>query len=111
LTEAQKAEKYADGAEQLRKIQRTADRNTERLRAKAERRSAAGSKGLAAEAARKPTCRKTHPQTIDEKGKTARVHAKRRSDAMAEFLAAEAARLSARRKTNPLTAEQKAEKP
>ena len=48
LTEAQKVEKATVEAERLRKIQRTADRNSERLRVKAERRSAAGAKGLAA---------------------------------------------------------------
>jgi len=45
LIEAHKAEKVAADAERLRKIQRTADRNSERLRV---RRSAAGTEGLAA---------------------------------------------------------------
>jgi hypothetical protein len=49
LAKAQKAEKVATEAERLRKIRRTAYRNSERLRAKAERRSAAGSEGLVAE--------------------------------------------------------------
>ena len=44
LTEAQKVEKAAVEAERLRKIKRTTDRNSERLRAKAERRSASGLK-------------------------------------------------------------------
>ncbi len=48
LTEEQKVEKAAIEAERLRKIQRTVYRNSERLRAKAERRSDAGAKGLAA---------------------------------------------------------------
>ncbi len=38
LTKAQKAEKAAFDAERLRKIQRTANRNSERLRAMLERR-------------------------------------------------------------------------
>jgi hypothetical protein len=42
LREAQKAEKAAVEAERLRKIQRTADRNSERLRVMAERRSVTG---------------------------------------------------------------------
>jgi hypothetical protein len=42
LTEAQKAEKAAIEAERVRTIQRTADRNSERLRAMAERISAEG---------------------------------------------------------------------
>jgi hypothetical protein len=62
LTEAQKAEKAAVEAERLRKIQRTEDINSERLRAKAERRSAARAEGLAAEATRKSTRRKSHRQ-------------------------------------------------
>jgi len=37
LTKAQKAEKVAAEVERLRKIQRTADKNSERLRAMAER--------------------------------------------------------------------------
>ena len=54
LTEAQKAEKAAnDEAERLRKIHRTADRNSERARVEAERRSVAGAEGLAVEASRK----------------------------------------------------------
>ena len=56
LTEAQKVdEKVATEAERLRKIQRAAFRNSERLRAKAERRSAAGAEGLAAKSSRKST--------------------------------------------------------
>ncbi len=50
LTEAQKSEKAAVEAERLRKIRRAADRNSERLRAMAERRSAARAEGLATEA-------------------------------------------------------------
>jgi len=76
----------------------------------AERRSAAGVEGLAAEASRKSIRRKSHPSTVDEKAEKARSGAERRSAAGAEFLAADAIRKSARRKTNPLTAEQKAEK-
>ncbi len=58
LKEAQKAGKVAVEAERLRKIQRTVDRNSERLRAMAERRSAAGAdEGLAAEASRNSTRR------------------------------------------------------
>ena len=48
LIEAPKAEKVAVEDERLRKIQRTAYRNSERFRAKAERRSVAGTEGLAA---------------------------------------------------------------
>ena len=105
LTEAQKAEKAEVDAERLRKIQRKADRNSERLRVMAERRSVAGAEGLADEAFRKSTRRKSHPLTVDE-----RADAERRSVAGAEFLAAEATRKSAHRKTNPLTVEQKAKK-
>jgi hypothetical protein len=65
LTEAQKAEKVAaDKAEWLRKIQRTADRNIDRARAEVVRRSRAEAEGLAAEASRKSTRRKSHPLTI-----------------------------------------------
>ena len=110
LTEAQKAGKAAVDAERLRKIQRTVDRNSERLRVMAERRSAAGAEGLAAEASRNSTRRKLHLLTIDEKVEKARAEAKRRSAAGAESLAAEATRKSARSKTNPLTVEQKAKK-
>ena len=78
LTEAHKAEKAAVDAERLRKIQRTTDRNSERLRAKAERRSAIGAEGLAAEAYRKSTRHKTHPLTTDEKVEKARSEAERR---------------------------------
>ncbi len=46
MTKAQKDEKVAAKAERLRKIHRTADRNHERLRAKVERRSDAGTEGL-----------------------------------------------------------------
>ena len=53
LTEAQKVEKASTGAERLRKIQWTADRNSERLRAMAEIRSVAKAEGLAVEASRK----------------------------------------------------------
>ena len=110
LTEAQKVEKAAVEAERLRKIQRTTDRNSERLRVMAERRSVAGAEGLAAEASRKSTRRKLHPLTVDEKAEKVRVETERRNVAGAEFLAAEAARLSAHRKTIPLTADQKAKK-
>jgi hypothetical protein len=110
LTKAQKAEKAAVEAERLRKIQRTADRNSERLRAKAERRSVARVEGLATEASRLSTRCKLHPLTVDEKAEKARLEAVRRSVAGTEFLAAEAARKSACLKTNPLTAEQKAKK-
>ena len=86
MTEAQKIEKAAvDEAERLRKIQRMGDRNSERLRAKAERRSVAGAKGLEAEAFRKSTRRKLHPLTVDEKAKKARVETGRRNVAGAEF--------------------------
>ena len=110
LTEAQKAEKAAVDAERLRKIQRTADRKNERLRVMAERRSAAGVEGLAANASRNSTRRKLHPLTVDEKAEKARDEVERRHVAGAEFLAAEAARLSVHRKTNPSTVEQKAKK-
>ena len=110
LTEGQKVEKAAVEADRLRKIRRTADRNIERLRAMAERRSVAGAEGLAAEASRKSTRRKSHPLTIEEKSEKARADAERRNAAGAEFLVAEAARVSARFKTNPLTAEEKANK-
>ncbi len=110
VTEAQKAEKAAVEAEQLRKIQRTADRISERLRAMAARRSAAEVEGLATEVSRLLTRRKLHPLKVDEKAEKARADADRRSVAGAEFLAAEAIRKSAHRKTNPSTVEQKAKK-
>ncbi len=110
LTESQKAEKAAVDAERLRKIQRTTYRNSERLRAKAERRSVEGAKGLAAEACRLSTRRKLHPLTDDEKAEKARLEAERRSDVGAELQAAEAIQKSAHRKTNPSTVEQKAKK-
>ena len=52
LIEAQKVAKAAVEAERLRKIHRTADRNSERLRAKVERRSVAGAEMLPASASR-----------------------------------------------------------
>jgi hypothetical protein len=110
VTKAQKVEKAAVEAERLRKIRRTADRNSERLRAMAERRSGAGAEGLATEASLKSTRRKLHPLTVEEKSEKARADAKRRSVAGGEFLAAEATRKSARSKIYPLTAEQKAKK-
>ncbi len=48
------------------------------LRAKAERRSAAGVEGLATEASRLSSRRKLHPLTVDEKVEKARADAKRR---------------------------------
>ena len=63
LTKARKAEKVAVEAERLRKIQRTTNANSERLKAKAERRSAAGAKGLATEASRLSNRRKQVPFT------------------------------------------------
>ncbi len=75
-----------------------------------ERRSVAGAEGLAAEALRKSTRRKSHPLTVDEKTKKARAHAERRNTASANFLAVEATRKSAHCKTNPMTVEQKAKK-
>jgi len=110
VIEAQKAEKSAVEAERLRKIQRTADSNSERLRAMAARRSAAGVEGLAVKASRVSTRRKSQPLTADEKAEKARADAERRSVAGAEFLAAKAIRESAHRKTNPSTVEQKAKK-
>ncbi len=110
LTEAQKAEKVAVEAERLLKIQRTVDRNSERLRVMVERRSAAGAEGLAAEASRNSTRRKLRPLTIDEKAEKAKAETERRSVGGAEFLAAEATRNSGHRKANPLTDEQKAKK-
>jgi hypothetical protein len=110
LTEAQKAEKAAVDAERLCKIKRTADRNSERLRAKAKIRSAVGVEGLAGEASRLSTRRKFHPLTNDEKAEKARLEAEKRSAAWAELLAAETIRKPTQRKTNPLTLEQKAMK-
>ncbi len=70
LTKAQKAEKAAvDEVERQRKIQRTADRNSERARAEAERRSDAGVEGLAAEVIRKSAIRKINPLTVEQKAK------------------------------------------
>ncbi len=67
LTKAQKSEKAAVEAERLRKIQRTTIRNNERLRVMAERWSVAGAEGLADEASRLSTRRKSHPLTTDKK--------------------------------------------
>jgi hypothetical protein len=64
LKEAQKAKNVAVEAEQLRKIQRTVDRNSESLIAMAERRSVAGVEGLAVGASRKSTRRKSQPLTV-----------------------------------------------
>ena len=110
MTEAQKAEKEAADAERLRKIQRTANGNIERLGAMAARRIATGAARLAAEAFRKSTRRKNYPQKIDEKVEKARAKAERRSALGTEFLAVEAARLSSRLKIYSLTVEQKAKK-
>ena len=110
LTEAQKAKKAAADAERLRKIQRTIDRSSERLRAKVERRSVAGIEGLAAEAFRLSTRRKSHPLSFGEKAKKTRAEEERRSATRAELPTAQAARLSQYRNTDPLTVEQKAEK-
>jgi hypothetical protein len=82
LTKARKAEKAAVDAERLRKIQRTADRNSERLIAMAERRSVAGAEGVAAEASRKSIRRKSHPLTVEEKAEKARADAERRNVGM-----------------------------
>jgi hypothetical protein len=110
LTEAQKVEKATVEAERLRKIQRTADRNSERLRGIAERRSVAGAEGLAAKASRKSNRRKLHPLTVEEKAEKARLEVGRRSVARAELTSAQAFRLSQRHKTNPSMVEQKAKK-
>jgi len=111
LTKAQKVEKATVEAELLLKIQRTAYRNSERLRAMSERRSVAGAEGLATEASRNSTRRKLHPFTVDEKAEKVRVETERRNDTCDKFSVVESARLSSRHKTNPLTAEQKAKKP
>ena len=79
LTKAQKAEKVAANAERLRKIQRAGDRNSERLRFMAGRRSVTGVEGLAAEASRKSTRRKSHLLTVEEKAEKARADAERRN--------------------------------
>ncbi len=86
LTKAQKAEKVAVEAKRIPKIQRTADRNSERLRAMAERRGDAGAEGLAVERARDGTRRKSQPLRVDEKAEKARVESERRSGAGAEGL-------------------------
>ncbi len=110
LTEAQNSEKGAVETERIRKIQRTKDRNSENLRAMAERRSVAGAEGLAAEASRKSSRRKSHPLTADEKAEKARADAERRNVAGAKFVVADAIRKSAHRKINPSTVEHKAKK-
>jgi len=79
LTEAQKSEKATVEAERLRKIQRTAYRNIERLRDMAERRSVAGAKGIAANASRNSNRRKLHPMIVDGKAENARAEVERRS--------------------------------
>ncbi len=58
----------------------------------AERRSATGTEGLAAEASRKSTSCKSHPLTVEEKAEKARLEAKRRSVAGAKVLVAETTR-------------------
>ena len=93
LTRPQKAERAAVEADRLRRIQQTAHRSSKRLRAMAERRSATGDEGLAANASRNSTRHKLHPLTIDENAEKARAEAERRSVAGAKFLAAEAAQL------------------
>ena len=93
----------------MRKIRRAANSNSEKARVEAERRSAAGVEGLAAEAFRKSTRRKSHLLAVDEKSEKARVDAEKRNAARAKFLVVEAARSSARIKINPLKVEQKAE--
>jgi len=105
LTKAQKSGKAVAKADRLRKVQRTADRNSETLIAMPERRSVAGAEGLAAEAFRKSTRRKSHPLIVDQKAEKVRVETERGNVAGAEFLAAEATRLSGRRKTNLSTVE------
>ena len=85
LIKAQKAEKAAVDAERLRKIPRTADRNSERLKVMAERRSVTGAEGLAAEASRLLTRRKSHPLTVEEKEEKARLKACRGSVAGTAF--------------------------
>ena len=100
MTKAQKAEKATVEVERQRKIQQTADRNSERLRGMAERRSAAGAEGLEAEASRKSTRRKLHPLTFEEKAEKARHEVERRSVSGAQLSAPQAVRLSQRRKTN-----------
>jgi hypothetical protein len=110
VTEAQKVEKAAVEVERLRKIHRTADINSERLRAMAERRSGVGAEGLATEASRKSNRRKLHPLRVEEKAEKARADAERGSVTGGEFIAAKSTRKSARSKINPLTAEQKAKK-
>ena len=82
LTEAQKAEKAACEAERVRKIQRTANRNSERARVEVDRRRVAGTEGLVAEASRKSTRRKSYPLTVEEKAEKARADADRRRDGM-----------------------------
>ncbi len=59
-------------------MQRTAYKNSQRLRAKAERRRAAGVEGLAANASRNSTRRKLHPLTVDEKAEKAKAEAESR---------------------------------
>ena len=98
LTEAQKAEIATVEAERRRNIQRAANRNSERLRAKAERRSVAGGESLAGEASRLSTGRKSHPLAVDEKAEKARLEAERRSAAGVGLLAAEAIQKAAHRK-------------
>jgi len=100
-----KAQKVAVDAERLRKTQRTACRNSERLRAMTETRSATGAEGLAAKASRISTRRKLHPLRVDEKVEKARAKAKKRSATSTDFLAVEASWLSAHRKSNPSTGE------
>jgi hypothetical protein len=71
----------------------------------AERRSAAGTEGLASGTSRLSTRRKLHPLTVDEKAEKARLEAERRIIVGAKLLVAETTRKSTRRKANPLTAE------
>ena len=77
VTEAQKPQKAAVEAARKCKVQRTAYRNSERLRAMAARRSAAGVEGLATEASRLSIRRKSHPLTVDEKAEKVRVETER----------------------------------
>ncbi len=58
----------------------------------AERRSAVGAEGYAAEASRNSTRRKLHPLIVNEKAEKVRVETERRNVAGAEFLVAETTR-------------------
>ncbi len=65
LDEAHKFENIVAEVKRQRKIQRTEDEKSERVRANAERRTVAGAEDVYAEASRLSSRRKSHPVTVE----------------------------------------------